>query len=240
MAIAKRKGGDLVVQYLTQQPKIEHLKEKKVDTDELKRKIEKLGTLMTRDLLEMIYGFARAIEAKDHYTGKHVESTAYIAEALATELKLPRSEVENIKRAAILHDLGKVGIDDAILSKQGPLTPAEKEVIKSHPWVACEILRNIHSLRGSIPAILYHHERYDGSGYPLGLQGDEIPLGARIVALSDVYQALVSNRPYRSSFTKKKAVTIIKDESGKHFDPKIVQCFLKIIKKIDTKSAKAL
>jgi putative nucleotidyltransferase with HDIG domain len=179
----------------------------------------------------MIYGFARAIELKDSYTGRHVEDTAFIAEEIAKELKLPPSEIENIKRAAILHDLGKVGIDERILSKKGPLNENEKEIIKSHPWIAAEILREIHALRGSIPAILYHHERYDGKGYPLGLKGEDIPLGARIVAIADVYQALISDRPYRKAYSKREAIEIIKKDAGKKFDPKIVKIFLKIIKK---------
>ncbi|MFH1504732.1 MAG: HD domain-containing phosphohydrolase, partial [Candidatus Omnitrophota bacterium] len=100
---------------------------------------------------------------------------------------------------------------------------------------AAEILKEIHALRGAIPAILYHHERYDGKGYPLGLKGEEIPLSARILAVSDVYQALVSDRPYRKAYSKKKALKIIKEESGKHFDVKVVKIFLKVIDKINGK-----
>jgi HD-GYP domain-containing protein (c-di-GMP phosphodiesterase class II) len=180
----------------------------------------------------MISGFARAIEAKDSYTGRHVEYTALVAGKIAEELALPASEIENVKHAAVLHDLGKVGISENILSKKGPLTTKEREVIKTHPWTAAEILREIHALRGAIPAILYHHERYDGKGYPLGLRAEEIPLSARIVAIADVYQALVSDRPYRKAFSKKKAVEIIKKEMGTHFDPKVTKVFLKVIKNI--------
>ncbi|MBU0878493.1 MAG: HD domain-containing protein, partial [Candidatus Omnitrophica bacterium] len=140
-------------------------------------------------------------------------------------------EIENIKHAAILHDLGKVGIDENILSKNGPLTSKERKTIETHPPIAAEILREIHALRGAIPAILYHHERYDGKGYPLGLKGEEIPLGARIVAIADVYQALVSDRPYRKAYSKKKAIEIIKKETGDHFDSKIVKVFLEVIRK---------
>ncbi|UCC94753.1 MAG: diguanylate cyclase [Candidatus Omnitrophota bacterium] len=228
---AKRRGGDSVVIY--SQREVAVAKDKKEpNIAELMRKIEKLNTLLTRDLLEMIYGFARAIEAKDHYTGRHVEDTATIAEEIAAELKLPKPEVENVKRAAVLHDLGKVGIEEAILSKKGSLNAKEKEVVQSHPWIATQILREIHALRGAIPAILYHHERYDGGGYPLGLKGEEIPLSARIVAIADVYQALISDRPYRKAYSSKEAIKIIKAESGKHFDPQIVKLFLKVLKKI--------
>jgi putative nucleotidyltransferase with HDIG domain len=229
---AKKKGGDAVILY-SQHLEPEIIEERReASIEELKNKIEKLNNLLTCDLLEMIYGFARAIEAKDHYTGKHVEYTASIAEKIAKELKLPQPEIENIKRAAVLHDLGKVGIDEDVLSKRGSLTKKEREIIKSHPWIAAEILREIHSLRGAIPAILYHHERYDGKGYPLGLKGEEIPLSARIVAVADVYQALISDRPYRKAYTKKEAIEIIKRESGRHFDPMVVKLFLKVIRKI--------
>lgn len=232
LAIAKKKGGNKVILYAPHQH-AQFVKEKKgKGFDVFKTKIEKLNTLLTRDLLEMIYGFARAIEAKDYYTGRHVEYTSMIAEKIAQELNLPPSEIENIKHAAVLHDLGKVGINESILSKRGRLNEEEKEIIKGHPWTAAEILREIHALRGAIPAILYHHERFDGKGYPLGLKGEEIPLSARIVALADVYQALVSDRPYRQAYSKKKAIDIIKKETGDHFDPKITKIFLKIINKI--------
>lgn len=234
LAKAKKQGGGAISFYSKSRPS-EITQDKEVSVDELKKKIDKLNTLLTRDILEMIYGFAKAIEAKDSYTAKHVEYTALIAEKIAHELKLPESEVENIMRAAILHDLGKVGISENILGKEGALTDQEREIIKSHPWIAAEILKEIHSLRNAIPAILYHHERYDGKGYPLGLKGEEIPLGARIVAVADVYQALISNRPYRKAFTAKKASNIIKEEAGRQFDPKIAKLFLRIIKRINIK-----
>jgi len=230
---AKRKGGNEVILYSSPKLKDAREKKKRASVYELRGRIEKMNALLSRDLLEMIYGFARAIEAKDFYTGRHVESTARIAEEIAQNLKLPKNEVENIKNSAVLHDLGKVGIESKILSKKGALTIKEREVIKTHPSIAAEILREIHALRGAIPAILYHHERFDGNGYPLGLKGGEIPLSARIVAIADVYQALVSDRPYRKAYSKKKALQIIKKESGKHFDPQIVKIFFRIINKVN-------
>ncbi|MCM8787688.1 MAG: diguanylate cyclase [Candidatus Omnitrophica bacterium] len=228
---AKKRGGNVVLSYSKLDIGNVTTDIKTSNIEELKEKIHKLNSLLNREILDMIYGFARAIEAKDAYTGKHLESTSLLAESIAKELKLPNMEIEDIKRAAILHDLGKVGIHENILSKRTPLTLAEKKIIKTHPLIAAEILRQIHSLRGSIPAILYHHEHYDGKGYPLGLRGEEIPLGARIVAICDVYHALITDRPYRKAFSKKEALQIIKSEAGKHFDPKIVKVFLKVIKK---------
>ncbi len=233
ISAAKRKGGDAIIFYSQSKFKSVTEKESKEDVAVLRKKIEKMNVLLARDLMEMIYGFARTIEAKDSYTGRHVEYTAVLAEAIAKAFNLPPEEIENIKHAAVLHDLGKVGIDGQILSKRGPLTPKEREIIKTHPSIAAEILREIHGLRGAVPAVLYHHERYDGQGYPLGLKGEEIPLGARIVAIADVFQALVSDRPYRRALGKKKALEIIKKESGKQFDPKIVSLFLKIVKDMD-------
>ena len=232
---AKRKGGNIVVSYSPTALKPSSEPKKKANIKELRRKIEKMNVLLTRDLLEMIYGFARAIEAKDSYTGKHVEHTANIAEKIAKSLGLSKDEVENIKNAAVLHDLGKVGIEEKILSKRGVLNVREKGIIKTHPSIAVEILKEIHALKGAVPAILYHHEYYNGKGYPLGLKNEEIPLSARIVAIADVYQALISDRPYRKAYSRKKALEIIKKESGKQFDPQIVKAFLKIIDKINEK-----
>ena len=202
-----------------------------VDPEVLRHKITDLNYQLNQGLIDMIYGFARIIEAKDEYTGHHVESTQSLALELAKELDLPEEQVENIRHAAILHDLGKVGIDDRILRKEGSLTPEEFEEIKQHPVIAAEILKSIHSLRSAMPAILHHHERYDGTGYPEELAGDNIPLEARIISIADVYQALTSDRPYREAFSKEKALEIIKGESGKQFDPEIVTAFLRIVEK---------
>ncbi|MCF7894484.1 MAG: diguanylate cyclase [Candidatus Omnitrophica bacterium] len=235
IAQAKRKGGNTVVISSRIQAKPDIKKKDKANIEEMRQKVEKLNILLNKDILDVIYGFARAIEAKDAYTGAHVEYTSKIAKSIARELKLPKNEIEDIEHAAVLHDLGKVGIDGNILSKRGKLTSKERKVIQTHPSIAAEILKDIHGLRGAVPGVLYHHERFDGTGYPLGLKGDEIPLAARIVAVADVYQALISDRPYRKAFSQKKAIDIIKEESGSHFDPKIVKIFLKLIKKINEK-----
>ena len=233
ITMAKRKGGNAIVLYGQAKMKPVARQRDAGTIGDLQGKIEKMNVLLTRDLLEMIYGFARAIEAKDSYTGRHVEDTAVLAREVAASLNLPKKEIEDVQHAAVLHDLGKVGISENILSKKGALSHKEREVIKTHPSIAAEILREIHSLRGAVPAILYHHERYDGGGYPLGLHGDEIPLSARIVAVADVYQALISDRPYRKAFNKNKAMAIIKNESGKQFDPRVVKMFLKAVKRVN-------
>jgi HD-GYP domain-containing protein (c-di-GMP phosphodiesterase class II) len=139
--------------------------------------------------------------------------------------------MELIKQAAMLHDLGKIGISENILLKKGKLNKREFEEIKKHPQIGADIIRPIQFLHALIPFIFYHHERWDGKGYPSGIKGEDIPIGARIIAIADVYQALISDRPYHKAFTKAKAIDMIKKSSGTQFDPRIVNNFLTVIKK---------
>ena len=197
----------------------------------LKNKISKLTKRANQGLIEAIFAFAKTIEVKDHYTGEHVERTVYHSTEIAKALELPEYEIEHIKQASALHDLGKIGISESILFKKTKLTKSEFEIIKKHPQIGVDIIRPIHFLHPIIPLILHHHEKWDGTGYPYGLKEDAIPLGARIVTVSDVYQALTSNRPYRKAYSRKEAVEIIKQEAGILFDPAIVNIFLKILQK---------
>ncbi|MEM7816645.1 MAG: diguanylate cyclase [Candidatus Aenigmatarchaeota archaeon] len=196
----------------------------------LKRKINLINKRAKQNLSEAIFAFARAIKTKDQYTGEHVENTVYYATEVARELNLSEEEIEYVKQAAILHDLGKIGISEKILLKKEKLTKKEFEEIKKHPEIGADILRPIQFLDGIIPLIFYHHERWDGKGYPTGIKGDDIPIGARIIALADVYQALTTDRPYRKAYPKSKAIEIIKKGSGTQFDPKVVDAFLKVLK----------
>ncbi len=195
----------------------------------LKSKIDKLNKRANQSLTEAILAFAKTIELKDHYTGEHVELTGHFATLIANKLGLERDEVELIRQASILHDLGKIGISEKILLKKSKLTDKEFEEIKKHPQIGADILRPIHFLQGLIPIIFYHHARWDGKGYPKGIRGEDIPIGARIIALADVYQALTSDRPYRKAYSKAKAAKIIKSGSGTQFDPKITEIFLDIL-----------
>jgi diguanylate cyclase (GGDEF)-like protein/PAS domain S-box-containing protein len=197
----------------------------------LKDEIDKLTRKANQSSVEAIFAFAKTIELKDHYTGEHVENTVKYAMEIGKALGLQKDEIELVKQAAMLHDLGKVGISENILLKKSKLTKKEFTEIKKHPQIGADIIRPIQYLRRIIPYIFYHHERWDGKGYPSGIRGEEIPLGARIIALADVYQALTSDRPYRKAFTKKKAIDIIKSGAGTQFDPKIVNLFLKILQK---------
>jgi diguanylate cyclase (GGDEF)-like protein/PAS domain S-box-containing protein len=197
----------------------------------LKDEINKLTRKANQSPVEAIFAFAKTIELKDHYTGEHVENTVKYATEIGKALNLSKDEIELVKQAAMLHDLGKIGIPENILLKKSKLTKKEFSEIKKHPQIGADIIRPIQYLRGIIPYIFYHHERWDGKGYPSGIRGEEIPLGARIIALADVFQALTSDRPYRKAFTNKKAIQIIKDGAGTQFDPKIVNVFLKILQK---------
>jgi len=196
----------------------------------LSGKIEKLTKRGNQSVVEAILAFAKTIEAKDHYTGQHVENTIRYATKVAEEIGLSKKEIEIIKKAAILHDLGKIGISGKLLRKAGKLTKKEFKEVKKHPVIGAGILGHVHFLHDVIPAIIHHHEWWNGKGYPEGLKGEAIPVEARIIAIADVYQALTSNRPYRRAYTKKKALDIIKKGSGTQFDPKIVNVFLKVLK----------
>ena len=229
---AKDSGGNRVYSSLDigkeRRPALE-AKNKSPDIQLLQGKIDKLTKKSHQSLVEAIFAFAKAIELKDHYTGEHVEDTVRYVTDICNKLELPKDEVELIKQGAVLHDLGKIGISEKILLKKSKLTKREFEEIKKHPQIGADILRPIQFLRNLIPLVFYHHEKWDGTGYPGGVKGEEIPIGARIIAIADAYQALTSDRPYRKAYSKEKAIKIMKDGSGKQFDPKIVDTFLKIL-----------
>jgi len=176
---------------------------------------------------------AHAIDARDHYTHSHSENVAKYAALIAAELRLSANDIELIREACELHDLGKIGVEDNVLGKSASLTEEEWEQIKRHPVTGAQILEPLTFLDGVIDLIRQHHERYDGLGYPLGLKGEEILLGARIINLADAYEAMTSARSYRKNpLTKEEAIEEVKRNSGKQFDPKVVAAFLKVVDKI--------
>jgi diguanylate cyclase (GGDEF)-like protein len=234
LAKAKADGGNRAYSSVEQAPGISanaRQHGKGLDAGALQKKLDKLHKEVNESLIESIFAFAKTIEVKDHYTGEHVERTVKYATDIARALDMPQSEIEMVRQAAVLHDLGKIGISESILNKKAKLSKQEFNEIKRHPKIAADILRPIHVLNAIIPFILYHHERWDGKGYPKKLMGEDIPLGARIVAIADVYQALISKRPYRKAFSKAKALEMIKEASGTQFDPRIVNAFLEVIEK---------
>ena len=172
---------------------------------------------------------AQSLGERDPYTGKHSEDVAVIARKIGRELGLAEDEVEQIEAAARVHDIGKISIPDSVLLKPGKLTDEEWEAIKQHPVIGADLLSGLEIYEGSIDIIRHHHEHWDGSGYPDGLKGEQIPLGARIVAVADVYNALTTDRPYRKAYSKAEALEIIRDMSGKELDPQLVEIFLRVI-----------
>jgi HD-GYP domain-containing protein (c-di-GMP phosphodiesterase class II) len=172
---------------------------------------------------------AKIVSSHDPYTGIHSEEVAELAVKLAKVLNLPEKEIARIETAARVHDLGKIAVPDAILLKPGPLTEEEWKVMKQHPVVSAEILSGLEIYKDCVDIIRHEHEHWDGSGYPDGLKGEEIPLGSRIIAVADVWHALISDRPYRKAYTKEEARKIMQEMAGKTLDPKLVEVFLKIV-----------
>ncbi|MBC8496070.1 MAG: HD domain-containing protein, partial [Chloroflexi bacterium] len=174
-------------------------------------------------------GWARALEMRDMETEGHSRRVTQLAVKLAASLGMDEKSLVHVQRGALLHDIGKMGIPDAILQKPGPLTDEEWEIMRQHPVYAYEWLSPIDYLRRALDIPYCHHEKWDGSGYPRDLLGEQIPLPARIFAVIDVWDALLSDRPYREAWKKEKVIAYIREQSGKHFDPRVVEAFLKII-----------
>lgn len=172
--------------------------------------------------LTTVQALISTIEAKDAYTKGHSERVAELSAQIARKMNYSESEIEKIKYAGYLHDVGKVSLESNILNKKGELTKKEYEIVKEHPEVGADIVKNVKYLEEVADYVKYHHERLDGSGYPEGLKGDEIPEGARILAVADVYDALTSNRPYRSAWKRNKALDLLKEESGECLDENVV------------------
>lgn len=229
--MVKEAGGNRIYSSLDIGEKKALSLEESTDVKFMEGKIGRLTRRANQSLVEAIFAFAKTIELKDRYTSEHGEKTVQFATSIARELDLSKYEIELIRQAAILHDLGKIGISEKILLKKGKLTKEEFDEIKKHPQIAADILRPIQFLHPLIPLILHHHERWDGKGYPRGLKEEQIPIGARVLSLADHYQALLSDRPYRKAFSKKEAVKIIKRGFGTQYCPKVINAFLKILKK---------
>lgn len=177
---------------------------------------------------EMIARMATYSEARDSLTGEHIHRVRAVATAIAAELGMPEEEARAIGRAAVAHDLGKIGIPDAVLGKPGRLEPDEFEVVKTHTIIGEGVLGGSPLFELERQCARHHHEWWDGNGYPDGLVGEEIPLVARIASVADVYDALLSKRPYKEPWPAERAVDLLQAESGTHFDPAVVEAFLRI------------
>ncbi len=194
--------------------------------------LEEQVALGTREIKarerETLLRLAKAGEYRDEGTGNHVLRIARFSRLIAEGLNLPERECDEIELAASMHDIGKVGVPDRILLKEGPLDEQEMEVLREHPAIGHEILKDSPSRYISLGAVvaLSHHEKFDGSGYPYGLKGEDIPLAGRIVAVADVFDALTSKRPYKEAWPLEDAVDYIREASGSHMDPQVVAVFL--------------
>lgn len=182
---------------------------------------------------QMMRAFEEAIEAKDHYTRGHSDRTRKLVRAVAEDLKLPDVLIRYIEQGAMLHDIGKIGIPDAIILKPGDLTPEEYAVMKKHPQIGHRIVSAIERFRPVSAIVLYHQEWFNGNGYPEGLAGEEIPLGARIVQIIDAWDAMTSDRPYRNAMPKSAAIAELRRQAGSQFDPKLVELFLRVIDRLE-------
>jgi len=193
--------------------------------DTLRRTVEQKTEELSTIHLSVLSTLAQTVEKKDQGTYGHSRRVAHYAMLIAAAIDLPESERNTLRDAAMLHDIGKIGITDLVIGKKGPLTSAERDLIRSHPQKGFEILRPIKQFERFLPVVLHHHEHYDGSGYPYGLAGENIPLLARIVTIADAYDAMVSNRPYRSGGSHERALEELTAYAGKQFDPRIVEVF---------------
>ena len=181
---------------------------------------------------------AEAVNSRDPYTGGHVKRVVDYSLRLSDALGLPEKEKENLRLAAILHDIGKIGIDDSILRKGGDLSDDEKAVMKKHPDIGARILGFVDEMKGVIPGVRHHHERFDGGGYPDKLKGKEIPVNARIIAITDAFDALTTDRPYSKAIDRNTALERLRGNAGPQFDHLLVETFCKAVK--ETRVAKEM
>jgi HD-GYP domain-containing protein (c-di-GMP phosphodiesterase class II) len=190
------------------------------------------------DLKDLLVGLTRsltaALDAKDAYTFGHSERVARIAVELGRELGLDEDDLGNVYLAGLLHDIGKIGVRDAVLTKPGALTPEEYDEVKQHVTIGYAILADLHQIRDLLPGVLYHHEHFDGSGYPDGLAGEAIPFLARILAVADAYDAMSTSRPYRPAMPCSRVEEILAEGAGSHWDRRVIDAFLRCRQKIYT------
>lgn len=218
---------------------------KPVDRLELVARVKSLLRFKaTLDRLEdterVVFALARAVEAKDRYTESHTARVASRARALGERLGLDAPHLDELYRGGAIHDIGKIGIPDHILLKPGPLTAAEMEIMRRHPELGEEIARPLQTAAGLLSIIRHHHEAVDGSGYPDGLVGEDIPLAARIVSICDAYDALISDRPYRRGLSQPEAVLRLRQGAGRQWDAGLVEMFVRDVLEVEAEVGRAL
>lgn len=200
-----------------------------VDNAQLYQKAQEAIIGITQAYEAMLAGWSRVLDMRDRVTDEHTHRVADLTVALAIKMGIPESEIGHIRRGALMHDIGKMAIPDSILQKNGPLTPEELALMRTHPEKADQIISQIDYLTRARDIPFCHHEKWDGSGYPRGLKGEQIPLAARLFAVVDVFDALTSERPYRKAWSKEQALAYLHEQSGKHFFPEAVKVFSEMI-----------
>jgi len=189
-----------------------------------------IARLLEKTHFETIMAFSEALEARDEYTAGHSRRVMEYSKGIGQRMKMDKQDIEDLKRSALLHDIGKIGIPDTILKKQTKLTDEEYAVIKSHPETGASILKYIKSFTHLVPAVYHHHERFDGDGYPNGIKGTAIPLHARIIAIADTFDAMTSSRSYRKkALSFRVALSELERNKGLQFDPDIADIFIEIL-----------
>ena len=196
---------------------------------EQKEQLEQAHNDLLKAYDDTLEGWAHALDLRDKETKDHTRRVTELSVQLAQVIGVDGSALIHFRRGALLHDIGKIGILDAILHKPGKLDDAEWQMMRQHPTYAYEMLAPIIYLYPALDIPFCHHERWDGTGYPRGLKGTEIPLAARIFAIIDVWDALTNDRPYRKAMSREEALGYIREQSGKHFDPQVVEAFLKLV-----------
>ena len=194
---------------------------------------------LEKSYMQMVLSLARTMDARDHYTSGHSERIAVWAEAIARALECEDAETQEIRWGALLHDIGKIGVPDEILRKPGRLTEAEWKVMRQHPVIGEEILASTERMRGVAKIVRHHQEKWDGTGYPDGLRDEEIPLGARILAVVDAYSAITDDRPYKKARTHEDAIAELRRCAGAQFDPRVVEVFCRVVQRDRAKAARA-
>ena len=205
----------------------------------LQKRIDGLSEQAEKVFIQSIWGLVQALEAKDSYTKKHSENVMHYAIGIAETMKITPKQIDVIRRAAMIHDIGKIGIPDAILSKPGKLTPRERSVIEQHPLIAVRILDKMTFLEQEIAIVRHHHEKWNGRGYPDGISNTVIPLGARIMAVADTFDALTSSRPYHNVRPLTEAIEILVDSSGYDYDPRVVKGMVSWVEKVRSQLGEA-
>jgi diguanylate cyclase (GGDEF)-like protein/putative nucleotidyltransferase with HDIG domain len=205
----------------------------------LQRRIAGLSEQAETMFIQSICGLVQALEAKDLYVKRHSENVTHYCIGIARTMGVASSQMEVIRRAAMIHDIGKIGVPDSILCKPERLTPRERSIIEQHPLIAVRILEKMTFLEHEVDLVRHHHEKWNGQGYPDGLSGDSIPLGSRIMAVADAFDALTSNRSYRDSISAAEAMTILADSGGYDFDPKVVEAMASWLNRVSLHFDKA-